>query len=49
MNNERLKILLDTLVRLTDTWNRGEPGSHCGMIAEQIRFIKKLIREEMAR
>lgn len=46
-DNDRLKLLLETLVSLTHNWMKGEPGSHCGMIADQIRFIRKMIREEL--
>jgi hypothetical protein len=48
MNNERLKILIDALVKLAEYWTRTQPGStgHHS-IHMQIDFIRKLIREEL--
>lgn len=46
MNNDRLKLLLDALVTLSEYWTRakGSDGHHS--IYMQIDFLRKLIREE---
>lgn len=46
MNNERLKILTDALVKLTEYWTRASPGEKSHAIYSQIDFLRKLIREE---
>jgi hypothetical protein len=45
--NERLKILLDTLVQLAKMWKELSPGQNAHSIYDQINFVRKLIREEM--
>jgi hypothetical protein len=46
MNNERLKILTDALVKLAEYWTRAPSGEKSHAIYSQIDFLKKLIREE---
>jgi hypothetical protein len=45
--NERLKLLLDTLVQLAKMWKEVAPGQNAHSIYDQIHFVRKLIREEM--
>lgn len=46
MNNERLKILLDTLVKLAELWKNVNNGDAKHSIYAQIDFIRKLIKKE---
>ena len=46
MNNERLKILMDALLKLAEYWTKATPGEKSHAIYSQIEFIRKLIREE---
>ena len=46
MNNERLKILTDTLIKLAELWTKVPTGNATHSVYSQIDFIRKLIREE---
>lgn len=46
MNNERLKILADTLVKLAELWGATNSSEDKYSIYAQIDMIRKLIREE---
>lgn len=46
MNNERLKILTDTLTRLTEIWINSGKIEDKSAVYEQMNLIRKLIREE---
>lgn len=46
MNNERLKLLLDTLVKLAELWKNTNSSEGKHSIYAQIDFIRKLINAE---
>jgi hypothetical protein len=47
MNNERLKALLDAMVRLCELWNSMPPAQSSHAVYRQIEFVKRAIREEL--
>lgn len=47
MNNERLRVLIDALVRLTELWTKVSPGAPAHSVYAQIDFIRKKINEEL--
>ena len=50
MNNERLKILLDALIKLSEYWVKagdGARGSNLHSIYDQIHFIRRAITKEL--
>jgi hypothetical protein len=46
-DNERLKILIDALLKLADYWTKGCTGQSAHAIYEQINFIRREIRKEL--
>ena len=46
-SNERLKILLDTLIQLAKLWREVPVGQSAHSVYDQVHFVRKLIREEM--
>ena len=46
-DNERLKLLLDALVKLAEYWQSASPGQNSHAIYDQIRFIRKKITQEL--
>lgn len=49
MNNERLTVLVEALVKLSEFWTKTSPGVNSHAIYSQIDFFRKLIREELKR
>jgi hypothetical protein len=46
-SNERLKILLDTLIQLAKLWKEVPTGQSAHSVYAQIYFVRTLIRKEM--
>ena len=49
MNNERLKILVDALIKLSEYWVQGSHGSNLHSIYDQIHFIRRAITKELSK
>lgn len=49
MDNERLKILVDALIKLSEYWVQGSSshGSNLHSIYDQIHFIRRAITKEL--
>ena len=47
MENERLKIMFETLVKLSEIWMKVSSGANAHSVYAQIDFTRKQIREEL--
>lgn len=47
MENERLKIMFETLVKLAELWMKVPPNANAHSVYVQIDFTRKQIREEL--